>query len=553
MPNYFDQFDAPGGAGQPAAPFGPPAASGNFFDQFDPPQPSVAADVARSIPAGLAKGTAGLLGLPGDVRHFTDWALEKAFGPPPALSRPLAESGNPFGTPAPSHDTFLSPLVRKMDEPIFPDSATVRRGMESVVGPLYEPQTRAGRYVQNVAEFAPAALAGPETLLPRLIKQAAVPGIASEALGEATEGTALEPWARLAGGIGGSMAASALDAATAARQTAKAVPKPVTPTIAQTKAAASAGYQDPAVKAVTFQPSAISAVADNAINDLKASKLNARLAPQTHALLDDLRNPINGAAHTIEDFETTRQLLSQIAGKFTDPVEQMAASKAIKFLDTYRSNVPAAHVLTGDAAAADKIIQQARGNYAAAATADRVQQKINNAQLQAASTHSGGNLNNAMRQKLRPLLISKPQGRGLTQDELDLIEQAVTGSPTGNALRATGKLLGGGGGLGALHTGLGGAAIGAGTAGLPGLAAGIALPALGFGIKKLGDALTNRSANKVVSQILQRSPLAWQQSSAAAAARAALPTKPTLEFWKRLLLSSGPGSLQLRQQAGGAN
>jgi hypothetical protein len=172
---------------------------------------------------------------------------------------------------------------------------------------------------------------------------------------------------------------------------------------------------------------------------------------------------------------------------------------AIKALDRYMDNIPQSHLLAGDAVRANKTLKTARANYAAGKTSEKVAQKLKEAELQAGSAHSGSNIDNARRQKLRPLLTSKKQGRGLTQEEQELIEASVMGSPVGNALRAGGKALGGGGGLGAFVTGgLGGAAFG-----LPGYA----LPALGYGVKKAGDIVSRRQAQKIEDAILRRSPL----------------------------------------------
>ncbi|MFC3640237.1 hypothetical protein ACFONL_23170 [Camelimonas fluminis] len=77
--------------------------------------------------------------------------------------------------------------------------------VESVTGPLYQPQTVPGQYANTIAEFAPAALLGGGSAGARAA-QVLVPAVASETAGQATKGTALEPWARagaaIAGGIG---------------------------------------------------------------------------------------------------------------------------------------------------------------------------------------------------------------------------------------------------------------------------------------------------------------------------------------------------------------
>jgi hypothetical protein len=279
------------------------------------------------------------------------------------------------------------------------------------------------------------------------------------------------------------------------------------------------------VAAVTFKPNAIEDVSNIVKSDLGRARLNDRLAPQTHAILEDMKTPVNGAAHTIEDVQTSRTLLGDLAGNFNNPVEQKAATQAIKTLDKLMETMPQSRVATGNIADANSALTDARGNYASAKTAERVQEKLNNADLRAASTYSGGNLNNATRQNLRGLLTSKKGQRGLNPDELQSIEDTVRGSTAGNMLRAGGKLLGGGGGLGMLGAGAAGHAL----AGPLGLIA----PVVGFGAKKAGDAITRANSSKIVNQILARSPLGQQNA-------AALPVTPAqrLNLLKALLLSN---------------
>ena len=136
-------------------------------------------DVASSLGSGMAKGLAALPGLPGDIES-------------------LGRAG-----------------LRKMgynvdEETYFPRGEEFQQAMKPAIPALSEkPQTRPGKFAETVGEFAvmpmasevkagarlaPAAEAakiGKETLT-----KAVIPGVASEAAGQATEGTPLEPWAR---------------------------------------------------------------------------------------------------------------------------------------------------------------------------------------------------------------------------------------------------------------------------------------------------------------------------------------------------------------------
>ena len=154
---------------------------------------STARDLLRTTPAALARGTTLALGGTGDARELVgkgiEWALQKAGieASPEALARMKdALRSNPF-----------TALVMAA-----PTSAELTDKLESVTGPLYQPQTRAGKYLNNALEFVPGAVAlGPVSGGLRAIPGVAaryglIPGLASEAAGHATEGTAAEPWAR---------------------------------------------------------------------------------------------------------------------------------------------------------------------------------------------------------------------------------------------------------------------------------------------------------------------------------------------------------------------
>jgi hypothetical protein len=281
-------------------------------------------------------------------------------------------------------------------------------------------------------------IGGPGSLATRGVTRAVIPALGSEGAGKLAEGTAAEPYAKVAGAIAGSILGHKI-ASPATLANAR-------PTTEQVIQAGSQGYKEPAIAAVSFKPNVVESLSNTISSTLDRAKLNDRLAPQTRSIVEEMKTPI-GQAHTIEDLETARQLLGKVAGNFTNPVEQGAASKAIELVDKYMARMPQTHLATGDAAAANEALTTARANYAAGKTAERVGEKLNNAELQAASAHSGGNIDNATRQKLRPLLTSDKQGRGLTDAELGLIENSVRGSTLGNALRVAGKFLGGGGGL----------------------------------------------------------------------------------------------------------
>lgn len=174
-PEILKQLNAP-----PPAPQAAPAAGGGWMD--------TAADMGTQAIAGLARGGEMLMGAPGDVASMAtpaiQWAAGK-MGVDPATTQALLQS------------RMLNPLA----------AAPTSRQISEFTGPLPEPQTTPGKYVRTTAEFVPgaavSAAVGGTPVVQSLLANALAPGLASEAAGQLTEGTAAEPYARLAAAMAG--------------------------------------------------------------------------------------------------------------------------------------------------------------------------------------------------------------------------------------------------------------------------------------------------------------------------------------------------------------
>lgn len=152
---------------------------------FQPPQPGwtdTAADVAKSGGIGLVKGAIGLSTTPGNLEYLGRAGIDKA-AEFMGLENPNTTAGQKL-----------------------PTYADWKGRVEGAIGTeLYEPRTTPGKFAQTIGEFAPMAIGGGVGLAGRAAR-VAVPAVASETAGQATQGTAAEPWARAAAGIAGSFA-----------------------------------------------------------------------------------------------------------------------------------------------------------------------------------------------------------------------------------------------------------------------------------------------------------------------------------------------------------
>lgn len=184
-------------------------------------------DVGAAAGSGLVKGAAAIPGIAGDIE---------------GLAR--------TGARALGSDTA--------EETVLPTSAETQRWVGEAVPALqgalnYRPETTAGEYAQTIGEFAPVVLAGrpiknaaalgrkaltkivpaAERIAPEIAAtsnlptagevatQVVAPAMASEGAGKATEGTWLEPAARLTGAVAGHAGASGLRNAFGTREGAR--------------------------------------------------------------------------------------------------------------------------------------------------------------------------------------------------------------------------------------------------------------------------------------------------------------------------------------------
>lgn len=179
----------------------PYAGIANADPNSDPGMPAYE-DAGRSLVTGMEKGVAGLGGMLGDAQNAIGNGIENAGAW--ALSR--------LGV-VPDEQAFRRQLAAGGSDDFArlngaATSADTNRAMQTVAGPYHTPQTTLGSYAQTLGEFAPAAAMGGGGVLPRALN-VAVPALASETAGQLTKGSALEPYARLAGGLAGGFGAGA--------------------------------------------------------------------------------------------------------------------------------------------------------------------------------------------------------------------------------------------------------------------------------------------------------------------------------------------------------
>src|SRR5882672_10945615 len=222
---------------------------------------------------------------------------------------------------------------------------------------------------------------------------------------------------------------------------------------------------------------------------------------KTFDIVDELRNPDNGQTMTTQEVEGIRRALGKLG---FDQGEKDAARRAINEIDDMMATLQPSDVAINPhfAGEVSREAKLARANYAGAKRAEAIEGAKTKAELQAASTGSGSNIDNASRQQVKNILNSPRKLRGFSDAEKAQMEDIVRGTNSGNAARLLGKLAPSGIVSGALSAGLGHA-----------VGHTIGVPALGMAAKLVSDLKTKSEINRLSNMVRLRTPLAARMGS----------------------------------------
>jgi len=325
------------------------------------------------------------------------------------------------------------------ETPIF-NTATGRALRGATTLDDYQPQTTYGEYAGTVGEFLPAAIGGP-TGLARRAGVATVAGLGSEAAGQATEGTDLEPVARVVGAFATPMALSGVKNKTSQMLAKRAQEKPA---LQSAKDSQSQAYKD-------FEAAGgrVSVKMDDVIKRIE-TKINQ----------DDLfigyEPRIGGRSNFVDE---ARQSVIKHAGKDFNLVKLDALKRSLN--DTYKASNfdPRVKFIADEideiigttpnigSQSAFSLLEKARSETRRVKKIEMFEELIDMAERGAAKTGSGGNVVNKYRQAVDKILSQPSRRRQFDKDELELMDKFVRGSMDENALRLIGKLSPSGNGL----------------------------------------------------------------------------------------------------------
>jgi hypothetical protein len=434
--------------------------------------PVTAGGAYSALDTGLQKGVAGIAALPRAIGTLGAQGIQGAAN----------YIGGKLGLPQDTRDLTKSGLI---------DLPTSERALTAIQkdfgGKNYEPQNRLERGLQTLGEFAPNALF-PGGAVSR-VAGVALPALATDVTREAGGGDLAQAGAALVGGAGATKLANVAE-----RLSTKALPSIEKGVAGGLPDVTKAQYGQVTKEALATPQTPIQrgAVADLIQNDLHAQNFRQANAPETLGVLNDIRSGTPGKTSDVADLLAARRKLGNISGE-----DGVAAGKAREAID---------QILEIKVPGIGKQLETADKNYNALKVAEMLSSKLTKADLQSASTHSGLNLGNKLRQAAEQIVTNPNRTRFMNPEDIAALTAISKGTMTQNAIRYVSKFLGGGGGLGAVIA----ASTFGGHLGGPegGLEGGLGTALTGLALTRGYNRSIARAAAGVGKQVLARSPQA---------------------------------------------
>lgn len=262
-----------------------------------------------------------------------------------------------------------------------------------------------------------------------------------------------------------------------------------TPEIDDLYAAKDAAYKTVDQLGAKYSQEAVDRLYGDMIRLASESNISPTRHPKAYSMLVDLQD--RNRPHSLTELDQMRQEIRRdlLNG---DDAEAHFGQKFIDAIDNFIENAGPSEIsgVTGDTA--NWAIKTARQANTTLRKSETLQDALNRARLNAASSGSGGNIDNAIRQQLKIILNNPNKSRGFTKAELEQIDKIIMGdNKLQNTIRLIGKLSPSGNGLMA--------ALGIGaTAANPLLAA---APAIGLAAKSMADRATTGAAENLTRSV----------------------------------------------------
>lgn len=309
-------------------------------------------------------------------------------------------------------------------------------GIEALQGPLtlaaepvtsVQPESTAGEFARTVGEFVPgaAAFGGPRALM----QGALVAGAGSEAAGQLTEGTDLEPFARVAGAIA---APTAVNFGSKGFQTLFSK-SAQTPTVENLKALKTEAYRAADRAEIVFPKQQTNRIITRAAKALDEADFVPEVDLQTKAAFDVLTKQASKPL-TMGQLDKLRQGLWR---RYNADKSQVAILDMIDAIDdTIQTSTQGGELMAAARLANSRFKK-----------AELLDDAFTKAADQTASTGSGGNIVNKYKQAVTSIINNPKKAKWFSEQEITVMREFVRGGTRENLLRLGGKLSPSGNGL----------------------------------------------------------------------------------------------------------
>lgn len=371
------------------------------------------ADIPAAGAAGLARGATGLLSLPQEAERLG------------VMGGALAAEGA-----ASLLGRGVSPQAGQAREAAAEVPSGLERLSQATGGASeFRGDTTAGQFAGTIGEFLPGAAAFGGMSPANLAQFGVAPAVASEAAGQATEGTNLEPFARIAGAV---LAPSAVNLGSRAFK-ALFTRSAEAPTVQNLAALKTQAYKDADAANVTFTPQQTDTLITRAQKALDDANFVEDVDLQTKAAFRALLNQ-RGKGLSLGEMDKLRQGLWT---RYNADKSQVAILDMIDAIDdTIQSS-----------AVGGELMAAARLANSRFKKAELLDDAFTKAADQTASTGSGGNILNKYKQAVTSIINNPKKAKWFSDQEISVMREFVRGTTRENLLRLGGKLSPSGNGL----------------------------------------------------------------------------------------------------------
>ena len=220
--------------------------------------------------------------------------------------------------------------------------------------------------------------------------------------------------------------------------------------------AARDAYRASEQQGVMIQPTAIKQAHNDIVSDLTNLGYHRKLSPEISVALDELNKLSMPTMGGRPNYTTLKgvDIINRMARKASsspDPTTRMMGKVFHEKIDNLLDSLSPANTIGGNAPEAVKALQEARNYWKLARKTEKVEDMIDTAILETASTGSGGNINNKLRQAIKKIIVAnKKKPGGWTPDELAAMRAIAEPGAAKDLARLFGKISPGGNGLHAL-------------------------------------------------------------------------------------------------------